>query len=95
MIINLKTLQLFFLDSRSGTPQNVSRKSPTSDMGIQTNQNRENQSGSGKDKPHQNQRNNQRNNNNNQQQQQQQQRERRDSGRNEALENKGGYRVSY
>lgn len=46
---------------------------------------RENQSGGGKDKPHQNQRNNQRNNN-------QQQRERRDSGRNEAQENKG-YRV--
>lgn len=59
-------------------------------MGIQTNQNRENQSNSGnKEKPHQNQRNNQRNNN-----QQQQQRERRDSGRNEAQENKGGYRVS-
>lgn len=71
-------------NSRSGTPQNAARKSPTSEMAVQTNQNqRENQSG--KDKPHQNQRNNQRNNN-------QQQRERRDSGRNEGQENKGGYR---
>lgn len=43
---------------------------------------RESQSGSGKDKPQRN--NNQRN----------QQRERRDSGRNEAQENKG-YRVSF
>lgn len=71
------------LDSRSGTPQNA-RKSPTSDMGIQ---NRENQSG-GANKER-NQRNNQRNNN------QQQQRERRDSGRNELQENKGGFRVSW
>lgn len=56
-------------------------------MGIQTRENRENQSG-GANKER-NQRNNQRNNN-----QQQQQRERRDSGRNELQENKGGYRVS-
>lgn len=67
----------------------MSRKSPTSDMGVQTNQNQrgEGQAGGIKDKP---QRNNQRNN-----QQQQPQRERRDSGRNEGQENnKGGYRVS-
>lgn len=58
-------------------------------MGVQTNQNqRDNQSGGSKDKPHPNQRNIQRNN------QQQQQRERRDSGRNDGQENKGGYRVS-
>lgn len=67
----------------------MSRKSPTSDTGVQTNQNqrdRDNQVGANKDKPHQrNQRNNQ---------QQQQQRERRDSGRNDGQENKGGYRVS-
>lgn len=56
-------------------------------MGIQTRENRENQSG-GANKER-NQRNNQRNNN------QQQQRERRDSGRNELQENKGGYRVSW
>lgn len=71
-------------DSRSGTPN--ARKSPTSDMGVQTNQNRENNGGN-KERM---QRNHQRNMNN---------RERRDSGRNnnnernnEMHENKGGYR---
>ncbi|CRK92681.1 CLUMA_CG006315, isoform A [Clunio marinus] len=71
-------------DSRTGTPQNLPRKSPTAETSVQTNQNqRDNQSGN-KDKPHQqNQKNNQRNNN---------QYERRDSGRNEGQENKGNYR---
>lgn len=75
------------LDSRAGTPQNTSRKSPAIETQVQSHQNqRENQSGGGnKEKPNQTQRNNQRNNN--------QQRERRDSGRNDVQENKGGYRV--
>jgi len=75
-------------DSRSGTPQNTSRKSPVNESSAQANQSqRENQSSGGnKEKPHQNQRNNLQRNNN------QQQRERRDSGRNEVQENKGGYR---
>lgn len=85
--MNCRIILSYFLDSRSGTPQHMSRKSPTSDMGVQTNQNQrggEGQAGGNKDKP---QRNNQRNN-------PQQQRERRDSARNEGQENKGGYRVS-
>lgn len=71
------------LDSRSDTP-NQSRKSPTSDMGVQTSQRSggENQ-GPHKDKMQRN--NNQRNNNNNNSYQQYH--ERRDSGRND------GYRV--
>ena len=84
-----KTFPTFILDSRSGTPQNTSRKSPVNDSSAQANQSqRENQSGGGnKEKPHQTQRNNNQRNNN------QQQREHRDSGRNELQENKGGYRV--
>lgn len=57
-------------------------------MGVQTRENRDNQAG-GANKERNQRNNNQRNNN-----QQQQQRERRDSGRNEVQENKGGYRVS-
>jgi hypothetical protein len=81
--LKLKQISNFLLDSRSGTPQNLSsRKSPTSDMGNQRGDGQ-----GGKDKPQRNQQ--QRNNN-------QQQRERRDSGRNEGQENnKGGYRVSW
>ncbi|CAO1340886.1 unnamed protein product, partial [Diamesa serratosioi] len=62
--------------SRSGTPNNMARKSPTSEMGVQTNQNQQ-QNAQGKDKSgNRDNKPNQRNNN-------QQQRERRDSGRNE------------
>lgn len=86
---------IFYLytDSRSGTPMNLSRKSPTSDMAVQTgqSQNQNNQSASSSNnKENQKIPRNQRNNN---------QRERRDSGRiernNEVQEqHKGGYRVS-
>lgn len=82
---------LITLDSRSGTP-NQSRKSPTTEMGVQTNENQRGEGGN-KDKM---QRNNNNNNNNNQRYQQ---RERRDSGRNEQENrgdmNRGGYRVSH
>lgn len=87
-------------DSRSGTPN--ARKSPTSDMGVQTNQHREQHAGN-KDRMQRNQRNNNMNNMHHNH-------ERRDSGRNdrnerierndhrnndrnnEMYENKGGYR---
>ncbi|KAL7051052.1 hypothetical protein ACKWTF_004308 [Chironomus riparius] len=86
-------------DSRSGTPN--ARKSPTSDMGVQTNQHREN--AGNKDRMQRNQRNNNMSNMHHNH-------ERRDSGRNdrnndrierndrnnernnEMYENKGGYR---
>lgn len=63
------------LDSRSATP-NQSRKSPTSDMGVQTSQQRENQ-GANKDKM---QRNNNNNNSNHQRNNNQQQRRDNDGG---------------
>ncbi|KAG5678572.1 hypothetical protein PVAND_008235 [Polypedilum vanderplanki] len=75
-------------NSRSGTPN--ARKSPISDMSVQTNQQRDQNAGGNKERYQRN--NNQRNSNNNQQQH----RERRDSGRNEIQnerrEGGGGYR---
>ena len=69
-------MYLVSLESRSGTPNNMARKSPTSEMGVQTNQNQQ-QNAQAKDKSgNRDNKPNQRNNN-------QQQRERRDSGRNE------------
>lgn len=61
----------------------MNRKSPTADMGVQTNQNQQNNLGGNKDKIHNksNQRQNQQPHNNNQQQNNQMQRERRDSGK--------------
>lgn len=88
-IILILSLNEFLKGSRSGTP-NASRKSPTSDTGVQTN---DNQRG-GDEQGGRNKRNN--NNNNQRMQQQHQQRERQDSGRiqDQENQNRGGYRVS-
>lgn len=70
-------------DSRSGTPQNVLRKSPSSEVGGSVQ--RDNQAAN-KDKGPRNNQNQIKNN---------QQRDKRDSPRHVDQENKGGYKVSY